>query len=94
LIVSYRDKRTRQFAAGETVRAFETFRRQAEKRLAVLGAATSVDDLRALPSNRLEVLRGDRAGQWSIRVILQWRLCFEWPGGAAGPVNVELADYH
>ncbi|MFZ3238498.1 MAG: type II toxin-antitoxin system RelE/ParE family toxin [Stellaceae bacterium] len=47
-----------------------------------------------MPSNRLEALRGDRAGQFSIRINRQWRLCFEWPEGAAGPSNVEIVDYH
>ena len=94
MIGSYRDKRTRRFAEGETVREFEAFRRQAERRLAVLEAATGLDDLRGLPSNRLEALRGDRAGQWSIRVNMQLRLCFEWPATASGPINVELVDYH
>jgi proteic killer suppression protein len=62
--------------------------------LAILEAATTLADLRALPSNRLEVLRGDRAGQWSIRINLQWRICFDWPEGASGPSNVEIVDYH
>ena len=67
---------------------------QATRRLAVLDAATSLNDLRALRSNRLEALSGDRQGQYSIRVNLQWRICFEWPDGAAGPSKVEITDYH
>jgi len=47
-----------------------------------------------LPGNRLEALKGDRKGQFSIRVNVQWRICFEWPKGAEGPVNVEMVDYH
>ncbi|MDA8247864.1 MAG: type II toxin-antitoxin system RelE/ParE family toxin [Rhodospirillales bacterium] len=94
MIVSYRDKRTRSFADGDFVREFEAFRKQAEKRLTILEAATGLDDLRGLPSNRLEALQGDRRGQWSIRINLQWRLCFEWPQGASGPTNVEIVDYH
>ncbi len=58
----------------------------------MLDAATAVDDLRVPPGNRLEKLRGNRAGQWSIRVNDQWRLCFEWRGGDA--YEVELVDYH
>ena len=46
-----------------------------------------------LPGNRLEALKGDRKGQFSIRVNVQWRICFEWPKGAEGPVNVEMVDY-
>ena len=94
MIVSYRDKRTRSFAEGDLVRDFEAFRQQADKRLTILDAATSLDDLRGLPSNRLEALQGDRKGQWSIRVNLQWRICFEWPQGLTGPSNVEIVDYH
>jgi proteic killer suppression protein len=59
-----------------------------------LSAATSLIDLAALPSNRLEALKGDRRGQYSIRINRQWRICFEWPTGAKGPSNVEIVDYH
>jgi toxin HigB-1 len=94
MILSFRDKRTAAFADGEFVPEFQGFERQAFKRLEILAAATSVQDLRGLPSNRLEALKGDRAGQFSIRINMQWRLCFEWPSGAAGPSNVEIVDYH
>jgi len=94
MILGYRDKRTATFAEGRLVRAFQGFARQAYKRLEILEAATSLDDLRALQSNRLEALKGDRAGQYSIRINQQWRICFEWPGGAAGPSRVEIVDYH
>jgi proteic killer suppression protein len=94
MIVSYRDKRTETFARGGFVRDFQGFDRQAFKRLEILDGATSVADLRALPSNRLEALKGDRAGQFSIRINTQWRLCFEWPEGAIGPSQVEIVDYH
>ena len=69
MILSYRDDRTKDFAEGKRVRAFESFRRQAEKRLDILDSATTLADLRALPSNALEGLRGDRKGQYSIRSI-------------------------
>lgn len=94
MILSYRDKRTRDVAEGKRVRDFESFRRQAEKRLDILDAATGLADLRALPSNALEVLKGDRKGQYSIRINMQWRICFEWPDGQTGPSNVEIVDYH
>lgn len=94
MIQSYRDKRTSEFAEGKRVRQFEGFRRQAEKRLDVLDAATSLADIQALPSNALEGLRGDRKGQYSIRINMQWRICFEWPEGQIGPSNVEIVDYH
>lgn len=94
MIRSYRDKRTARFAAGERVKAFSGFARQAEKALDRLDAATSVGDLAALPGNRFEALAGDRAGQYSIRVNDQWRICFEWPHGSSGPQSVEIVDYH
>ena len=91
---SYRDKRTREFAQGVRVAAFQSFERQAYKRLEILEAARSLDALRALPSNRLERLGGDRAGQFSIRINTQWRICFEWPEDAEGPFGIEIVDYH
>ena len=94
MILNYREKRTEAFAAGEFVREFQGFEQQGYKRLEILEAATSLNDLRTLPSNRLEALRGDRAGQFSIRINMQWRICFEWPEGATGPSNVEIVDYH
>ena len=94
MIQSYRDKRTKEFAEGKRVKEFEGFRRQAEKRLYILDAATSLADLQALPSNALESMKGDRKGQYSIRINMQWRICFEWPEGQSGPSNVEIVDYH
>jgi proteic killer suppression protein len=93
MIQSYRDKRSREFAEGKRVREFESFRRQLEKRLDILDAATSLADLQALPSNALEGLKGDRKGQYSMRINMQWRICFEWPEGVSGPSNVEIVDY-
>ena len=94
MILDYRDRRTADFAAGERVRAFQGFDRQGWKRLDILSAATSLADLRSLPSTRLEALRGDRAGQFSIRINEQRRICFEWPAGQPGPSQVEIVDYH
>jgi len=94
MIQSYRDKRTKEFAEGKRVREFEGFRRQAEKRLDILDAATGLPDLQALPSNALESMKGDRKGQYSIRINMQWRICFEWPEGQSGPSNIEIVDYH
>ncbi len=93
MIVTYRGKRTREFAEGKRVKAFAGFERKAAMKLDQLDAATSVVDLN-LPGNRLEALKGDRKGQYSIRINEQWRICFEWPKGALGPVNVEIVDYH
>ena len=94
MIQSYRDKRTREFAEGKRIKEFEGFRRQAEKRLDILDAATGLPDLQALPSNALESMKGDRKGQYRIRINMQWRICFEWPEAQSGPSNIEIVDYH
>lgn len=94
MIVSFRDKRTRDFADGKYVKAFSGFSRQAELKLDQLEAATSLKDLAVLPGNRFERLKGARKGQYSIRINDQWRICFEWPDRSLGPVNVEIVDYH
>jgi toxin HigB-1 len=93
MIISFRDKRMREFAEGNRVKAFAGFERQAEMKVDQLESATSFLDL-DLPGNRLETLRGDRQGQYSIRINTQWRICFEWPKGSSGPGNVEIVDYH
>jgi len=93
MIVNFRDKRTREFAVGNRVKAFSGFERKAEMKLDEMESATSLLDL-DLPGNRLEALRGDRQGQYSIRINDQWRICFEWPKGTPGPINVEIVDYH
>ena len=92
MIKSYRDKRTRTFAEGERVKAFQGFKKQAEQRLEILDAADSLNDLAVLPSNRFEALTGDRLGRYSIRINRQWRICFEWSRN--GPENIEITDYH
>lgn len=94
MIVSYRDKRTERFAAGQHVKEFSGFARQVETRLDRLDAATSSADLAALLGNRLEALKGDRAGQFSNRINDQWRICFAWPEESRGPIDVEIVDYH
>jgi proteic killer suppression protein len=94
MIVSYRDKRTRDFAAGRRVKALSGIERTAHLKLDRLEAAVTLRDLAALPGNRLEPLSGDRRGQYSIRINDQWRICFEWPERSSGPVNVEIVDYH
>lgn len=93
MIRNYRDKDTQRLAAGEKVRQWEPFRRQAEKRLRVLDSATSLGDLAALNSNRLEGLKGNRKGQYSIRINDQWRICFKWAKDQPGPSSVEIVDY-
>jgi proteic killer suppression protein len=94
MIVSYRDKRTRDFATGKLVKAFSGIQRSARLKLDRLEAAVSLKDLAGLPGNRFEALAGDRKGQYSIRINDQWRICFQWPEQSPGPVNVEMVDYH
>ncbi len=93
MIRSFADKNTAAVFAGKTVRRIprEIQQRAAEK-LALLDAASVFDDLRAPPGNRLEKLSGDRAGQWSIRINDQWRICFRFQNGDL--FDVEILDYH
>jgi proteic killer suppression protein len=93
MIVSCRDKRTRDIASGERVKAFSGIERSARLKLDRLEAAATLTDLSVLPGNRFEALKGDRKGQYSIRINDQWRICFEWPDGSLSPVNVEIIDY-
>lgn len=94
MILSYGDRRTARFADGERVKQFEAFQSQAEKTLDRLEAAGSLADVANFPGHRLEKLSGDRAGQYSIRINAQWRVCFEWPAGSPGPGQVTIVDYH
>ena len=94
MIVSYRDKRMADFAAGKRVRAFSGFERIGRLKLDRVEAAHILQDLAALPGNRFEALKGDRKGQYSIRINDQWRICFEWPEKSPEPTNVEIVDYH
>ncbi len=90
---SFADKETeRLFATGATRRLPQGIVCRAIGRLQHLHLATRVEDLRKPPSNHLEALKGDRSGQWSIRINEQWRLCFRFEGG--GAFDVEIADYH
>ena len=86
MIRSFKDRETRRFFEGQRVAAFQGFSYQAARRLTLLDSAKSLLDLAALPSNRPEALRGNRAGQHSIRVNVQWRICFRWTGD--GPCDV------
>ncbi|MBA6095882.1 type II toxin-antitoxin system RelE/ParE family toxin [Pseudomonas juntendi] len=79
------------FVTGKT-RRWSDIKSVADRKLAMLDAATELRDLRSPPGNRLEALSGNRAGQHSIRVNDQWRLCFTWTDN--GPANVEIIDYH
>jgi proteic killer suppression protein len=94
VILGYGDKRTRDFALGRRVKRFSGIQRSARVKLDRLDAAVALKDMSALPGNRFVALRGDRKGQYSIRINQKWRICFEWDGTAAGPTEVEIVDYH
>ena len=94
MIVGYRDRLTKDFAAGKRIKTFSAIEHSARLKLDRMEAATALRDLAVLPGNRFEALAGDRQGQYSIRINDQWRICFEWPRGSPGPSNVEIVDYH
>ncbi|MBV8829413.1 MAG: type II toxin-antitoxin system RelE/ParE family toxin [Acidobacteriaceae bacterium] len=91
MIASYADPDTEHVAVGIRVKKFEGIARLAQKKLAILRAATTLKDLAIPPGNRLEALAGDRRGQHSIRINDQYRICFTWKEGAAH--EVEITDY-
>ena len=92
MIRSYRCKDTKRLANGFRVRRFINMERVAQRKLAQLDAAATLDFLRVPPGNRLEALSGDRRGSYSIRINEQWRLCFRFVDGDAH--DVEIVDYH
>ena len=92
MIRSLRSAETESLFHREAVRRFKAFERQALRKLDMLDAAPDLRTLSALPGNRLERLKGDREGQYSIRINDQWRICFEWRDGHA--YEVEIVDYH
>ena len=93
MILSFRDKLTRSIDDGSVRKGFPAdLVRRAQLLLAVLNAAVTIEDLRSPPGNRLEALKGDRKGQYSIRINDQFRICFRW--SAEGPEQVEIVDYH
>jgi len=92
MIHSFRCKDTQAVFEGGNPRRFRTIAHVATRKLAMLDAAKTLEFLRSPPGNRLEALKRDRAGQWSIRINDQWRICFVWT--EAGPADVEIVDYH
>lgn len=93
MIQSFADKATAAVFAGlEARRLPPAVQETARRKLKLIDAAPSLESLRVPPGNRLEALRGDRKGQWSIRVNDQWRICFRWSEGDA--YDVQLVDYH
>jgi len=92
LIKSFGCKETKRLFDGERVRRFQSFEVQARDKLELLDAAIALSVLAVIPGNRLESLRGDRKGQFSIRINQQWRICFKWKDGDS--LDVEIVDYH
>jgi proteic killer suppression protein len=92
MIVSFKDVSTERLARGNRVKRFANIEAVARRKLRQLEIAGVLDDLRVPPGNRLEALRGNRAGQYSIRVNDQYRVCFRWT--AAGAEDVEIVDHH
>jgi proteic killer suppression protein len=93
MIVGFADRATeRFFRDGICPAQWRAFEAVAARKLDMLDAAVQLDTLRSPPGNRLEALKGNRIGQWSIRINQQWRICFRWT--AEGPSDVEIVDYH
>ena len=92
MIQSFADKDTEKLAGMKRVARFHQFERIALRKLTQLDIAEDLNDLKIPPGNRLELLKGDRVGQYSIRINDQYRICFTWSD--KGPMNVEICDYH
>lgn len=93
VLMSFADKDTERVWRRERSRRLDPdTQRAALRKLLILDAADVLEDLRVPPGNRLEKLRSDRSGQYSVRVNQQWRICFRWT--SAGPEDVEIVDYH
>lgn len=93
MIRSFADKETQKiFRRNRSAKLPRDIQRQAQRKIVMIDAAVRLDDLRIPPGNRLERLRGEREGQYSIRINDQWRICFQWEHGNA--FEVEITDYH
>ena len=92
MIRSFACAETEALAHGERVRRFVNIASVARRKLRQLEVSVRLDDLRVPPGNRLEALKGDRSGQYSVRINDQWRVCFRWT--SAGAEDVEIVDYH
>jgi proteic killer suppression protein len=92
MIISFKCKLTEKLSRGYQVKQFVNIGKIARRKLRQLEIAGRLDDLRVPPGNHLEALKGNRSGQYSIRINDQWRVCFRWTN--AGPEDVEIVDYH
>ena len=94
LMRTFRDKDTANFAYGKRVARFQAIEDQALERLQFVRTAHNLQQLSVVPGYRLERLKGDRQGQYSLRINKQWRVCFEWSDEERRAVNIEIVDYH
>jgi proteic killer suppression protein len=92
MIKTFRCKETQALFEGRTPNQFRAIQNTAERKLTLLNNAATIEFLRSPPGNRLEALKGNRAGQYSIRINDQWRICFRWHDGDS--FDVEIVDYH
>ena len=92
MIRSFADRKTEKFFSGERIKTFSGVKKAVERKLIMLDSAEELVDLLVPPANNLEKLRGNRKGQYSIRINGQWRICFVWRSD--GPHDVEITDYH
>ncbi len=92
MIKSFRCIRTEELSKGNRVKKFANIAKIARRKLRQLKIANCLEDLKIPPGNHLEALKGDRSGQYSIRINEQWRICFRWTD--SGAENVEIVDYH
>lgn len=92
MIKSFKCTNTEALARGQDVKRFVNIARVARRKLRQLEIAGRLEDLKVPPGNRFEALKGDRSGQYSIRINDQWRVCFRWTD--AGAEDVEIVDYH
>lgn len=92
MIKSFSCKNTEKLFSDISVRKFQSFERVARRKLLMIHGAERLDDLKSPPGNKLEALKGDRKGQYSIRINDQFRICFRWIGNQA--IDVEIVDYH
>ena len=92
MIAFFKCKDTESLFKGKRVKRFTGIETAAMRKLALLNVAGTIEDLRVPPGNRLEALKGNRSGQWSIRINDQWRVCFRFENGTA--YDVEIVDYH
>lgn len=92
MIRGFKNKLSQDFYEGIRINQWQSFQKQAERRLQILDDATCLNDLKNLPSNHFKALQGNRKGEYSIRINMQWRICFKWENNEA--YDVEIVDYH